>query len=196
MRDPPECATEPADLPDVPWTFYTYDNFPDAWTGEGDAEFCKNKHIAVLGSGNAAFETVDMLSGCAASVHMLCKNRPRFSWQTHYVGDVRMHNGGLFDHYQLKSLDTALCAGTKAPCADLVAHSKEIPFDVVVFAGGFTTQRDGLVNVSEGSKFPAIEAWWADPAQTNKWFSGSIMHAADFRKSAGGFIHGFRYLVR
>lgn len=28
------------------------------------------------------------------------------------------------------------------------------------------------------------------------YFVGALMHAVDFRKSAGGFIHGFRYLAR
>ena len=168
---------------------------------EGDSAFCKGKHIAVLGSGNAAFESIDMLSGCAAAVHMIYKNKPKFSWQTHYVGDVRMHNGGLFDHYQLKSLDTvntdngAWRKGDDAGCKDVMLAHRQFGVNAVVFAGGFTTQRDGLVNVSHG-KFPAIGDWWSDPAQPNRWYAGCLMHSADFRKSAGGFIHGFRYLVR
>jgi len=168
---------------------------------EGDSAFCKGKHIAVLGSGNAAFESIDMLSGCAAAVHMIYKNKPKFSWKTHYVGDVRMHNGGLLDHYQLKSLDTvndddgSWRNGDEAGCKDMMLAHRQFGIDTVVYAGGFTTQRDGLVNVSHG-KFPAIGDWWSDPAQPNRWYAGCLMHSADFRKSAGGFIHGFRYLVR
>ena len=28
------------------------------------------------------------------------------------------------------------------------------------------------------------------------YFAGAMMHGNDYRRSAGGFIHGFRYLVR
>jgi hypothetical protein len=28
------------------------------------------------------------------------------------------------------------------------------------------------------------------------YFAGTVMHGNDFRRSAGGFIHGFRYLVK
>ena len=206
VRDPPECLVRPG----VPYQVRTYGDFPhpyDAATGEDDP-FCKNKHIAVLGTGNAAFETVDMLSGCAASMHLIFKNKPRFSWQTHYVGDVRMHNGGLLDHYQLKSLDAIHSPineqawrgpnGDEEGCRDVLASTRQFGITRVVYAGGFTTQRDGLVNVTGSSKFPRVGAWWSDPDpnQPNRWFAGSLMHALDFRESAGGFIHGFRYLVR
>ena len=179
-----------------------YETFPapyDEATGEF-ADFCRGKQVAVLGSGNAAFEVADMLASCAAGVHILCKNKPRFSWQTHYVGDVRMHNGGIFDRYQLKSLDTLLChppgKNTKPVCGGLLDEHRTFNFDTVIYAGGFTTQRDGLVNVTEGAKFPELGEWWSDPAQPNRWYSGCNMHGADFRRSAGGFVHGFRYLVR
>ena len=147
------------------------------------------------------FETVDMLSGCAASVHMIFKSEPRFSWKTHYVGDVRMHNGGLLDHYQLKRLDAihddggAWRRGDDQGCKDVLDATRQLGINSVVYAAGFTTQRNGIVSVTRG-KFPQVGDWWSDPEQPNRWFAGSLMHSLDFRESAGGFIHGFRYLVR
>merc|ERR1711966_180874 len=29
----------------------------------------------------------------------------------------------------------------------------------------------------------------------NKWYAGNLMHGRDYRSGAGGFIHGFRYLI-
>ena len=36
------------------------------------------------------------------------RSRLKFSWETHYVGDVRAINCGPIDTYQLKSLDGQL----------------------------------------------------------------------------------------
>ena len=65
----------------------------------------EGKTILILGKGNSAFETAQHLLPVANLVHMLSRNRARFSWETHYEGDVRAVNCGPIDTYQLKSLD-------------------------------------------------------------------------------------------
>ena len=37
---------------------------------------------------------------------------------------------------------------------------------------------------------------WGSTKVKNLYFAGTPMHGRDYRKSSGGFIHGFRYLIR
>ena len=377
LRDLPKCLADAAN------PVYTYDNMPIVVGGA--AEFCQGKKAFVFGGGNAAFETADILSPCTHSVVVVYKHPPRFSYLTHYVGDLRMHNAAIFDRYQLKSLDglvwageleseperlmrrggprpggleeatemfktagfspkrfyreqlesfyrahnssmlgnvgatlskykgreqalfaklrkkyalatsswssaTALssgrfedagaefyrmrlgrfygmhnkkklrncdekgawrngCAvddtlakysgredelfealldkyayspssspplghfgGTKGGAMGAVAPGCEgyAPFlqlgqnpanegsKIAVFAGGFTTRREGLVDAGDtgAGKFPAVGPFWEDPTHPSKWYAGAAMHGIDYLQSAGGFVHGFRYLVK
>ncbi|XP_037073731.1 FAD-dependent oxidoreductase domain-containing protein 2-like [Pollicipes pollicipes] len=49
---------------------------------------------------------------------------------------------------------------------------------------------------SAHAKFPAVKADWGSPVSPGLYFAGVASHALDFRRSAGGFIHGFRYTAR
>ena len=42
-------------------------------------------------------------------------------------------------------------------------------------------------------KFPAIKHNYESVVTPGIFFAGAVSHSLDFRKSAGGFIHGFRY---
>ncbi|KAG7161775.1 FAD-dependent oxidoreductase domain-containing protein 2-like [Homarus americanus] len=46
------------------------------------------------------------------------------------------------------------------------------------------------------SKFPGIKHTYEAQNVPGLFFAGTITHSLDYRKSAGGFIHGFRYTVR
>lgn len=43
------------------------------------------------------------------------------------------------------------------------------------------------------SKFPSIRHNYESKDHDGMFFAGGMTHSLDFRKSAGGFIHGFRY---
>jgi hypothetical protein len=89
-------------IPDVPGleeNSYSYNDMPT------DREFYNNKTVAILGAGNAAFETWKAIMDDAAYVHIHGKSRIRFAWETHYVGDLRSVNTLPIDNYQLKSQD-------------------------------------------------------------------------------------------
>ena len=46
-------------------------------------------------------------------------------------------------------------------------------------------------------KFSLYQGGGFESANVNGlWFAGTLMHGNDWRRSSGGFIHGFRYLVR
>uniref|UniRef100_T1JNK9 FAD-dependent oxidoreductase domain-containing protein 2 n=1 Tax=Strigamia maritima TaxID=126957 RepID=T1JNK9_STRMM len=46
------------------------------------------------------------------------------------------------------------------------------------------------------AKYPAIKQNLESFSVPGLYFAGTITHSLDYRKSAGGFIHGFRYTVR
>jgi len=52
-------------------------------------------------------------------------------------------------------------------------------------------------NIQQGrgraKKFPAIKHNYESMSTPGLFFAGATSHSLDFRKSAGGFIHGFRY---
>lgn len=249
-------ATPPSCLVKSTYDMHTYADFPPLDPSTLDADWCRGKKVVIFGSGNAAFETADMLATCAAETILFFKNTPRFSALTHYVGDVRLHSAGILDRFQLKSLDslfppanaaniertltepqgalakleaqadpslsllkTALKTNPsmimdKLDACRIVTKGQESPDGksgktflgddgVILFAGGFTTDRAHLVktNSSRGAskaarRFPRVSSWWEDPSQPRKWYAGALMHGTDYGVSAGGFIHGFRYLVR
>lgn len=45
-------------------------------------------------------------------------------------------------------------------------------------------------------KYPAIGYDYESKDYSNLFFAGTVTHSLDFRKSSGGFIHGFRYTIR
>jgi hypothetical protein len=69
-----------------------------------------------------------------------------------------------------------------------------ISFDRAVFAPSAMP----AVTTFKGypSKFPALTPRFEARNVTNLFFLGSPMHSNDYKQAAGGFIHGFRYLVR
>eukprot|EP00913_Durusdinium_trenchii_P013055 g12255.t1 len=52
------------------------------------------------------------------------------------------------------------------------------------------------VNVTHHGKYPKITPAWEIKGVPGLYVAGTISHSLDFRKSAGGFIHGFRYTSR
>eukprot|EP01043_Picozoa_sp_COSAG02_P067894 COSAG02_NODE_11074_length_1800_cov_1.309818_2_plen_323_part_00 len=74
-------------------------------------------------------------------------------------------------------------------------------FDYVLRCTGWRMETDifdaGLEPIiGAGNKYPRMTSAYGHPAVDGLYYAGTLMHGNDFKKSAGGFIHGFRYLVR
>jgi hypothetical protein len=74
-------------------------------------------------------------------------------------------------------------------------------FDYVLRCTGWRMQTDiydeALAPVIwAGNKYPKMTEAWGHVNVPGLYYAGTLMHGNDFKKSAGGFIHGFRYLVR
>lgn len=186
----------------------------------------KNKRIAVLGGKNSAFETAQWVSTVSAHTHIFPILMPRFSYETHYVGDVRSINMEFLDHYLLKSLD----AITEQTILQIeIVYNKEnktftLPpkeaeevyqelqrpwplrgeYDEIIYCTGFLFECDifseeicaKLIPNPRKVRYPVINNQYAAKRIKNMYFLGGLMHSVDWKKSAGGFIHGYRYLIK
>ena len=51
-------------------------------------------------------------------------------------------------------------------------------------------------NIGRTMKYPKIRFDYQSFNYDHLYFAGTLIHSIDFRKSSGGFIHGFRYTTR
>jgi hypothetical protein len=238
------------DIPGLEENSYSYNDMPT------DREFYNNKTVAILGAGNAGFETWKAIMEDAAYVHIHGRSRIRFAWETHYVGDLRSVNTLPIDNYQLKSQDIlhlpspfgltkedttvskeTMPDGKEAVCFNnneqtemkAMVRNGEVPahlegameghsltfeervanldhycYDVVIRCTGFQVD-SSIFNLSRplalkggraGVKYPEISAEYESVSAPGLYVAGTLSHSRDFRKSSGGFVHGFRYTAR
>jgi thioredoxin reductase len=179
----------------------------------------KNKRVAIIGAGNSAFETANYLSPVAGFVHVLCRNPPKFAWETHFPGDIRAVNNDIFDMYQLKSLHAVLNPNlkkvVKLPNGNLQTHHEydypdsKVPgtlkltreYDCIIRCTGWRWVNQSLFSpdiipkTKKNGKYPVMNDSWESVNVSDMFFIGAAMQGND-RKSASGFIHGFRYNIR
>ena len=184
-----------------------------------DLDIYKNKRVGILGQGNSAFETANHIAGAAAIVNILAKGPIKFAWETHYVGDLRAINNNVFDMYQLKSLNAVLNprvkkierteSGTLVTTHEYDYPTSPVPgtlrltreYDIVINCTGwrFVPERLFAPEVTPDSwyngKYPALTPRWESANVQNLYFIGGAMVGND-KKSASGFIHGYRYNIR
>ncbi|CAL1532638.1 unnamed protein product [Lymnaea stagnalis] len=145
------------------------------------------------------------------------------AWDTHYVGDIRSINNNILDTFLLKSLDGITFldledvslherGGKYYVIVDGHYLGSEysrtnIPdnfalrggYDVVIRCTGFTFDASifNATHISrppgKAKKYPAINHAYESIDFPGLFVAGTASHSLDLRKSAGGFIHGFRY---
>ncbi|XP_076458503.1 FAD-dependent oxidoreductase domain-containing protein 2-like [Babylonia areolata] len=184
----------------------------------------EGKSVLILGNGNTAFEVAQGMYGMTSLIHILSRSRVRLAWQTHYVGDLRAVNVALLDTYQLKSLDGIL-AGQDTSRLEIRQEGDKVtvrirpdqgqdqdakdnsafrePYDKVIRCLGFVfdtsifRNASGLENDTPLSKkFLPLNYNYEVKGMPGVFGAGVASHAVDYRKSSGGFIHGFRYTAR
>lgn len=77
------------------------------------------------------------------------------------------------------------------------------PYDRIIRCLGFSFDTDifnSTLKISHpkgrAKKYPSIKHNYESAEHPGMFFAGTASHSLDFRKSAGGFIHGFRYTAR
>jgi hypothetical protein len=173
-----------------------------------------NQRVLIIGKGNSAFETADNLIETAAVIHVAGPKSITFAWRSHYVGHLRAVNNNLLDTYQLKSQNALLDGnvesierGEDGKYQVIVSFvraneiKKQLPYDRVIVCTGF--RFDSSIFSAEcrpqlvfHDRFPAQTSEWESTNVPDLYFAGTLMQVRDYRRSTGGFIHGFRYGVR
>eukprot|EP01084_Bolivina_argentea_P087388 157834_1 len=179
----------------------------------------ENKKVAIFGSGNSAFEIAQHISQVTAHTHIIMRSYPKFAYETHYVGDLRSINLEIIDHYLLKSMDAFIDQLNVSIhyCPDknkyyLRQIGDVYPFrawelrdgyDIIIRATGFEFEYsifdndllDKIYN-AKNKKYPLMDNKFKAKNVANLFFVGCLMHDIDYKKSAGGFIHGYRYYIK
>lgn len=168
----------------------------------------ENKKICIIGGGNSAFEMAQILNNVASSIILLARTI-KFSNFTHYSGHLRSKLMGFIDTFSLKIHNGI--AKNRPFMNDFIRAKKEglklsevsrVPLsfesDEIVSCIGFQSFFDFIdfeIETNE-KNYPVLNYKYESINNENLFFIGSMMHSLDFEKSSGGFIHGFRYLIR
>ncbi|WP_165988167.1 NAD(P)-binding domain-containing protein [Streptomyces sp. YIM 98790] len=179
-----------------------------------DPEDFTDQRVLILGKGNSALETADNLIETAAVIHVAGPHSVRMAWNTHYVGHLRAVNNNFLDTYQLKSQNALLDGHVLAIERDaagryLVRFSftraeetvKELRYDRVIVCTGFGFDASPFdpgcrPDLVIDDRFAALTPAYESVNVPGLYVAGTLMQQRDFKKSTGGFIHGFRYAVR
>lgn len=62
--------------------------------------------------------------------------------------------------------------------------------------GGSKLGSDGGASAGSAGKYPHLDSSYRAVRAPGLYFVGALAHGRDYRRSAGGFIHGFRYTAR
>lgn len=189
---------------------------PNYFLEKENLEQFRNKSLLILGNGNSAYELGNLLNPLCSTIMVVGKEDRTWSISSHYAGDVRAVYLPFFDTFLLKSLNAVdknndnvgsiiqnngkyfLYYYCKNPqCAKLhKCYEESIDgFDHIIFCTGWMFDKSIFNFDVEGDKYPTITEYYESVNNKNLYFIGSLMHSFDYRKSSGGFIHGFRYLI-
>jgi thioredoxin reductase len=201
-----------------------YGEYPKNYFKKKDnLEKFKNKSLLIIGGGNSAFELGNHLNKYCSTITILGRNIKPWAMSTHYTGDLRSIYIPLMDTFLLKSLNAItnekrftylfeqeninepyiIKCKCLSQCEDIhdfqIAESKNAVFDNVILCTGWGFDNNIFnfdVATTIMDKYPAITSNFESVNNENLYFIGSLMHSLDYKKSSGGFIHGFRYLIK
>ncbi|MFC9995224.1 NAD(P)-binding domain-containing protein [Nocardia sp. NPDC127526] len=178
-----------------------------------DPEDFVDQRVLIIGKGNSALETADNLIATAAVIHVAGRSSIRMAWNSHYVGHLRAVNNNFLDTYQLKSQNALLDGDVVSIERDDAGYRvrfsfsradevvKQLRYDRVLVCTGFRFDasifdQDCRPELVIDDRFPALTPAYESVNVPGLYFAGTLMQHRDFKKSTGGFIHGFRYAVR
>jgi len=175
-------------------------------------EVARQKTVCILGNGNAGYEVAQNVYDIAEQVILYGKQPARLSSITRYTGDVRVKFLQPTENFHGKLLDTVshFRDGTTIKQGKLfrwlnhtqlqeveyakmaAAFLRQFQCEVLVLATGFQSHVPGL---NFHDRFPKSGDWYASH-NPSVHYIGWLMHERDFRRGAGGFLSGYRYLIR
>jgi thioredoxin reductase len=212
---------KPNYVEDVKRKIMHYKDYPkDYFKKAENLELFKNKSVLIIGNGNSAFELGNLLTPYTSNIVITGRSKKAWAMSTHYTGDLRSIYLPFYDTFLLKSqngLDeginrlfidqetpTSPYTTSKKCCATCDIKHKftfgsKSEFDHIIYCTGWKFD-DSLfqfeVTIVQNEKYPSINLNYESGNNKNLFFIGSLMHSHDFKESSGGFIHGFRYLIK
>ena len=163
----------------------------------------KNKSVAIIGSGNAGFETANYLNPVVEGVHIF--GNPKPAWQTHYPGDVRSINLQFLDtlylklgnsiwiEKQLRDNESHITKSLLLLQTALLASGSKLSY--IIWCAGFEPNYS-MFNFDfklKSGNFPVLKSTYESVSKNNLFFIGTLMQERDYKKGTTSFIHGFRY---
>jgi hypothetical protein len=157
-------------------------------------------------------ELANHLTPYCSSVIICAKTSKNHEWSisTNYTGDVRGLYLSFFDTFMLKSLNGKTFL---PPCEHYYIDTNQnnqfqiiygddfyknyFTFDHIIYATGWKWD-DSIFDfqIDKNGKLPHITPEYESISHHNLFFIGALGHSLDYKKSSGGFIHGFRYMIR
>jgi len=184
----------------------------------------KNKSLLIIGSGNSAFELGNLLNKYCSTITVLGRNGKNWAMSSHYTGDVRALYLPVMEGFLLKSLNAFVLSRPdmrikiiqknkndkylfgrecfNKGCQQLhtcIRENVEASFDNIILCTGWMFDNSIFnfnINTVLNNKYPHINLQYESVNNKNLFFIGTLMHSFDYKKSSGGFIHGFRYLIK
>eukprot|EP01108_Squamamoeba_japonica_P007011 TRINITY_DN582_c0_g1_i2.p1 TRINITY_DN582_c0_g1~~TRINITY_DN582_c0_g1_i2.p1 ORF type:complete len:525 (-),score=116.51 TRINITY_DN582_c0_g1_i2:18-1592(-) len=180
--------------------------------------------VCIIGNGNAGSEVAQNTFDIAERVMLWGRRPQRISAVTKYTGDVRIKYLQTLENFHAKLRDTNwyfLRAAIRSEhmtteeinvigeIGNVCRFLKEYNCEYFVYATGFESSvpaglgfdqpcRLTAADDANSSKcrFPPMADWYESTVVPNVHFVGWLMHASDFRRGSGGFVAGYRYLIR
>ena len=187
----------------------------DFFTNKTNLDKFKCKKVLIVGGGNSSYELANILNNYCSTI-IITGSETRLSSVTHYSGDVRSVYLPFLDTFFLKSLngigkrkftkntsiteiDGKYFVNYDDTCITQNCYSGEIlsnGFDEIIYCTGYKFDNSIFrFDLEMDGKYPKMNDLYESVSNDNLFFIGSLMHYHDYRKSSGGFIHGFRYLI-
>jgi thioredoxin reductase len=202
-----------------------YADYPQNYFLDKDnLEEFKAKTVLIIGGGNSSFELANILNEISKSVFVVGRNNRNWAMSSHYGGDIRSIYLPFMDTFLLKVMNaidynktfdknnlliTQNDKGLQYKVSIIVEDLDEkivdfIPggrnsYDKIIICTGWNFDNSIYnfdIAMTKNNKFPLINYNYESVNNKNLFFIGSLMHSVDFRKSSGGFLSGFRYLIK
>jgi len=164
----------------------------------------KGQSIAIIGSGNAAYEIANYLNDVTESIAVV--GPAKFAWKTHYPGHLRSVNMGFLDTLYLKAGNIIYMNDYAAEDAILFQHeflqNHQSRLHAVIYCGGFEFDSSifdssCIPDLMYGkSGYPLLNERFESQNVKNMYFVGALMQASDYKIGTSSFIHGFRYNIK
>jgi thioredoxin reductase len=175
----------------------------------------ENKKICIIGGGNSAYELANHLNNYCSHIRIAGSSNHDLSISSHYAGDIRSIYLPFLDTFFLKSLnsitkhklieesikensdETYSIVDNTTNDFDVGSKSLNYYDDIICCTGWKFDDSifDFKIEKTQDNKYPLIKSNYESSNNNKLYFIGSLMHSLDIKKSSGGFIHGFRYLI-